>query len=559
MEELLTTEEAYVLSLDRLTEHFAGPIRDAGLLSTAEYSTVFGQLPQICNFHHQLYDELNSEWAAAPSGMRHEMRFGEILLRFAPYLKLYKPYTTGFTSMLQVLESYEASAAVQKLIRAGEQLCQQTLHSLLIRPVQRIPRYKLLVQRLHELTPPSVGAEHASLATVLETLGTILHHINDTSRHHHARERVIHLQQRLQTVDAAALSGPHAESLMHCSPSGWQERALLESLVAPHRQVVLEGKADEMWVAPTAVGGGMVGMGGQRGELHRTERRLILLSDVLLRVVEPPASESGGAAPTPGVPGVEEPPLFLTGALRAPVGTESVVVEAMDRKSLVADFSKALRRRDDDGSSGLPSSVDRLHDAKIWQLAGDFTTRVSIDGDRKQTCYLAFPDAASQGRWADALKGWGRKAVAMAAAASSQAAQSEIGAHLSTAMASSGGHAAEAELEGWLSYEGPRQDAGGWETRWFVIRSHYLLVFNTPASYSAEPLMIIDLTKAALRSKPKQHRRAAPHAWRIDVLEDSAVSGSLQLTKLILSAGPEPAARDVWLLKLEAAGCHVVG
>ena len=130
--------------------------------------------------------------------------------------------------------------------------------------------------------------------------------------------------------------------------------------------------------------------------------------------------------------------------------------------------------------------------------------------------------------------------------------------HLVAVRASIAGHSTEAELEGWLSFESRWMRADSWETRWFVIRSHYLLAFNTPSAYAAEPLLIIDLTKSALRRKPKQARRAEPHAWRIDVLEDSAISGSFHLTKLILSAGPDSAARDLWLEKMVAAGCHVV-
>jgi len=539
MQELLSTEDGYVLSLDRLTEYFARPMFDAGLLSSAEFGRIFGQLAPLSNFHHQLNDELKSEWAASPSELRHELQFGGIFLRFAPYLKLYKPYTTGFDALCQTLEQLEESVAVQKIIRKGERECTQTLQSLLIRPVQRIPRYKLLIQRLYEMTPPSTG-EHASLATVLETLEMILHHINDTSRNHQARERVVQLQSRLRVVDDSAKAGPYGASLVYCEPSGWQQRALLESLVAPHRQVILEGFAEEIWVA-------LPGAEEHSPELRRAKRQLILLSDVLLRVLEPPALSQPAVGKVPS----DESPLFLTGVLRAPVGAESVIVEAMDRASLVAEFSTAL---------GIGPRSARNHvdgDRKIWTLAGDFTTRVSIDGDPQHTCYLRFADASSQARWADRLKVWGKNTIAMAAASS--VASNAVAEHLSATRASLL-HSTEAALEGWLSFESSRR-AGRWETRWFVIRSHYLLAFNTPdRGYAAEPVMTIDLTKSALRRKPKQTRRAEPHAWRLDVLEASAITGDhrLRLTKLILSAGPELTARELWLRKLEVAGCHTV-
>ena len=73
--------------------------------------------------------------------------------------------------------------------------------SLLIQPVQRIPRYKLLLEELHKATPPA-HADAAAIGTALEAVSGIAASVNEAVRRREAVEKVVELQGELWHVPA---------------------------------------------------------------------------------------------------------------------------------------------------------------------------------------------------------------------------------------------------------------------------------------------------------------------------------------------------------------------
>lgn len=94
----------------------------------------------------------------------------------------------------------------RKTIRQIVQRADQPLENLLIAPVQRIPRYKLLLEALLKHTPsrPDTDAERNVLLRAVAAVGKITSQINDESKATDARKNVIKLQQRFLTPPSAA-------------------------------------------------------------------------------------------------------------------------------------------------------------------------------------------------------------------------------------------------------------------------------------------------------------------------------------------------------------------
>eukprot|EP01047_Picozoa_sp_COSAG01_P037220 COSAG01_NODE_2944_length_6814_cov_144.052271_8_plen_98_part_00 len=66
--------------------------------------------------------------------------FASVFVRFAPFLKLYRPYTAGFAECLHTLAACrEGRPAFRKALETAERRCGENLQSLLIRPVQSEP------------------------------------------------------------------------------------------------------------------------------------------------------------------------------------------------------------------------------------------------------------------------------------------------------------------------------------------------------------------------------------------------------------------------------------
>ena len=83
---------------------------------------------------------------------------GHIFAHASAFFKMYSTYTSNYSNASEVLESWTNSVRMGAFIRAVE--LQEQAHGLqlasyLIMPVQRIPRYKMLLQELAKLTASS--------------------------------------------------------------------------------------------------------------------------------------------------------------------------------------------------------------------------------------------------------------------------------------------------------------------------------------------------------------------------------------------------------------------
>ena len=68
--------------------------------------------------------------------------------------------------------------------------------SYLIMPVQRVPRYELLLRELMRYTPES-HAERLTLCAALTKIQSIAHHINASARHAQEMSKLIEIQNSI--------------------------------------------------------------------------------------------------------------------------------------------------------------------------------------------------------------------------------------------------------------------------------------------------------------------------------------------------------------------------
>eukprot|EP01126_Amoeba_proteus_P065729 TRINITY_DN939_c0_g1_i9.p1 TRINITY_DN939_c0_g1~~TRINITY_DN939_c0_g1_i9.p1 ORF type:complete len:457 (+),score=56.51 TRINITY_DN939_c0_g1_i9:1869-3239(+) len=151
--ELLSTEESYVNGLKQLCEKY----RDPMIKSMGENSKSFD------NRHRQLIDDVYSDihtilsinstiladLQQVYSSWTDQSQIGEILCRITPFLKLYAVYSSNYNKAIQSLNELFANKGdwITKFI-----FDRNVFESLLILPIQRIPRYRLLVEDLIENT-----------------------------------------------------------------------------------------------------------------------------------------------------------------------------------------------------------------------------------------------------------------------------------------------------------------------------------------------------------------------------------------------------------------------
>lgn len=109
------------------------------------------------------------------------------MLQLAPYMKMYTTYVQNFSDATQTLgkllaqKKYERFNAFVDQCRSDPRCQDLSLESFLVMPVQRIPRYKLLLTELLKNTEES-NKDYTLLSKALEAIEVVAKLMNEDLR-----------------------------------------------------------------------------------------------------------------------------------------------------------------------------------------------------------------------------------------------------------------------------------------------------------------------------------------------------------------------------------------
>jgi len=229
--EIIDTEEGYRDNLGELVEHYINPIREIALgrkgkeaadelgLTSAEVERIFGwRIGEIVKVSANLQKKLEVvSICRGPikSPLGRTGKVAEAFLAIAGDLHVYAPYVSAHKTSLQTLEKALESVSGKGekkgmfgagLLRGKEKeamsflkfwevvssssprLKGQSIASLLIMPIQRVPRYMLLLKELSKGTPADHPAQPL-LAAALDQIGDSARQINEALRQHEKLEK----------------------------------------------------------------------------------------------------------------------------------------------------------------------------------------------------------------------------------------------------------------------------------------------------------------------------------------------------------------------------------
>ncbi|XP_056653354.1 FYVE, RhoGEF and PH domain-containing protein 4 isoform X3 [Monodelphis domestica] len=183
--ELLLTERAYVNRLDLLDKIFYCQLLEEanrGSFPAEMVNKIFSNISSINAFHSKfLLPELEKrmqEWETTP-------RIGDILQKLAPFLKMYGEYVKGFDHAMELVKSMtermpQFKSVVEEIQK--QKICGNlTLQHHMLEPVQRIPRYELLVKDYLRTLPPD-SPDWKDAKKSLEIISTAASHSNSAIR-----------------------------------------------------------------------------------------------------------------------------------------------------------------------------------------------------------------------------------------------------------------------------------------------------------------------------------------------------------------------------------------
>ncbi|XP_055759067.1 pleckstrin homology domain-containing family G member 4B isoform X2 [Salvelinus fontinalis] len=172
MAEMISTEREYVRSLSYVIEHYFPEMERLDLPQDlwGKRSIIFGNMEKLCNFHCQYFLKELEASAHSPLSisscfLRHEDQFG-----------MYALYSKNKPQSDALLTSHGNGFFKNKQLELGDKM---DLASYLLKPIQRMSKYALLLKDLIKECGQSQEQELSDLRTAEEMVKFQLRHGND--------------------------------------------------------------------------------------------------------------------------------------------------------------------------------------------------------------------------------------------------------------------------------------------------------------------------------------------------------------------------------------------
>ncbi|XP_078389242.1 uncharacterized protein LOC144671305 [Cetorhinus maximus] len=187
VKEIIETEQAYVRDLKSIVEDYLGCIIDCGELPLKpdEVNTLFCNIEDIYQFNSELLEDLES--------CKDAVGVAECFVERSEDFDIYTLYCMNYPSSVSVLRECMKNGTLAKFFRERQATLSHSLplETYLLKPVQRILKYHLLLQELAKHFDKSAeGYEMVKEAII--TMTAVAWYINDMKR---KQEQAVRLQE----------------------------------------------------------------------------------------------------------------------------------------------------------------------------------------------------------------------------------------------------------------------------------------------------------------------------------------------------------------------------
>lgn len=188
MREIYDSEHNYISQINTIVTLFLKPIRFGSIIPPEICNIIFSNIEGILSVNQELFNYMR------------QRGLGEAFAFLAPFLKLYSSYANNFQEASDTLHKWtKQNNEFHLFVKAQEarpECCRLTLAALLLAPIQRIPRYKLLLEKLLKHTKDT-HPDYARLSAATEQLEAIGTHINEYIRQHENFHKMLSIQNSL--------------------------------------------------------------------------------------------------------------------------------------------------------------------------------------------------------------------------------------------------------------------------------------------------------------------------------------------------------------------------
>eukprot|EP01125_Pyxidicula_operculata_P003385 TRINITY_DN1407_c0_g1_i5.p1 TRINITY_DN1407_c0_g1~~TRINITY_DN1407_c0_g1_i5.p1 ORF type:complete len:910 (+),score=111.45 TRINITY_DN1407_c0_g1_i5:24-2732(+) len=182
--EILDSEKTYLDNMKKFFDDWIPKLKHAMKILKSDLVEIINRMVScveiIIGIHQKLFDSL----APRVELWREDKKVAEIFLQVAPYFRVYRNYASNYNAVSQAIEKLKSKSPVfsKSLSELAKQSNVLYIGHYLIMPIQRIPRYELLLKDLLKNTNED-HPDFVDLQKAINTIKEVADYVNSFSNH----------------------------------------------------------------------------------------------------------------------------------------------------------------------------------------------------------------------------------------------------------------------------------------------------------------------------------------------------------------------------------------
>ncbi|KAL6079465.1 hypothetical protein QOT17_001086 [Balamuthia mandrillaris] len=197
--EILHKERDYVEMMEMVLKCYMEPMRALSLSEGAcvtlyDVAAIFGNWESLAHINKELLAQLEERMSGWPA----ITTVGDVFVTMLPLMRMYVKYYLNFDTSSQTFDRCKKSkpfaAFLQRCQAASKRM--DDLPQFLIAPVQRLPRYQLLLENLFKLTPEQ-HVDYSNLQKAIKQMKALIEWINEQTVLADKRKRFLEVMDQI--------------------------------------------------------------------------------------------------------------------------------------------------------------------------------------------------------------------------------------------------------------------------------------------------------------------------------------------------------------------------
>ena len=192
--ELIETEADYCKDLSTIISFLKIKIRESGIFSERDATTIFSNVEQLIKVNQDILQKLQARRDQNPI----IQEIGDIIFQEADSLKVYTTYAANYPAAMKLIRQLQLKPDVKELLTRLMNHSESrglSLESFLIKPVQRICKYPLLLRELEKYSARCGNLiDQTNMQQASERIEAVVTMVNEATRHAEEKQRILDLE-----------------------------------------------------------------------------------------------------------------------------------------------------------------------------------------------------------------------------------------------------------------------------------------------------------------------------------------------------------------------------